>query len=72
MGAWHTEKEHCFEEDDDVMVMMWCFSDDVTIKIPYGVMFYYIDQTCTPSFSSGLVKTESDFIVRSLETGLGR
>ena len=35
-------------------------------------MFYYIDQPCTPSFSIGLVKTESDFIVRSVETGLGR
>ena len=35
-------------------------------------MFYYIDQPCTPSFPIGLVKTESDFIVRSVETGLGR
>ena len=35
-------------------------------------MFYYIDQACTPSFPIGLVKTESDFIVRSVETGLGR
>ena len=35
-------------------------------------MFYYIDQLCTPSFPTGLVKTKSDFIVRSFETGLGR
>ena len=26
----------------------------------------------TPSFSIGLVKTKSDFIVKSVETGLGR
>ena len=35
-------------------------------------MFYYIDQLRTPSFPMGLVKTESDFVVRSVETGLGR
>ena len=35
-------------------------------------MFYYIDQRYTSSFSIGLVKTESDFIVRSIESGLGR
>ena len=35
-------------------------------------MFYYIDQSCTPSFLIGLVKTESDFIVRSVEAGIGR
>ena len=35
-------------------------------------MFYYIDQPRTPSFSIGLVKTKSGFIVRSVETGLGR
>ena len=35
-------------------------------------MLYYIDQPCTPSFPIGLVKTESDFIVRSVGTGLGR
>ena len=33
-------------------------------------MFYYIDQPRTPSFPIELVKTESDFIVRSVETGL--
>ena len=32
----------------------------------------YIDQLRTPSFPIGLVKTESGFIVRSVETGLGR
>ena len=35
-------------------------------------MFYYIDQHHTPSFPIGLVKTISDFTVRSVETGLGR
>ena len=35
-------------------------------------MFYYIDQPCIPSFPIGLVKTESDFIVRSVGAGLGR
>ena len=34
-------------------------------------MFYYIDQTHIPSFPIGIIKT-SDFIVRSVETGLGR
>ena len=35
-------------------------------------MFYYMDQIYNPSFPTGLVKTESDFIVRSVKTGLGR
>ena len=47
-------------------------SDGVTIKISYVVDAYYIEQPCTPPFPVGLVKTESDFIVRSGETGLGR
>ena len=34
-------------------------------------MFYYIDWPRTPSFPVGLVKTESDFIARSVEIGLG-
>ena len=33
---------------------------------------FYIDQLRTRSFSIGLVKTESSFIVRSVETSLGR
>ena len=33
---------------------------------------FYIDQLPTPSFPIGLVKTESGFILRSVETGLGR
>ena len=33
---------------------------------------FYINQLHTPSFPIGLVKTESGFIVRSIETGLGR
>ena len=35
-------------------------------------MLYYIDQPHTPSFPIGLVKIESDVIVRSFETGLRR
>ena len=33
---------------------------------------FYIEQLCTPSFPIGLVKTESAFIVRLVETGSGR
>ena len=33
---------------------------------------FYIDQLFTPSFPIGLVKTESGFIVGSVETGLRR
>ena len=33
---------------------------------------FAINQLRTPSFPIGLVKTESGFIVRSVETGLGR
>ena len=33
---------------------------------------FHIDQLRTPSFAIGLVKTESGFIVRSVETDLGR
>ena len=33
---------------------------------------FYIDQLLIPSFLIGLVKAESGFIIRSVETGLGR
>ena len=33
---------------------------------------FYIEQLRTPSFPIALVKTESGFILRSVETGLGR
>ena len=33
---------------------------------------FYIDQLCTLSFPIVFVKTESGFIIRSVETGLGR
>ena len=39
------------------------------VRVP---LFYYIDQPRTPSFPIGLVKTESAFIDRSVETGSGR
>ena len=32
---------------------------------------FYIDQLHTASFPTGLVKTESGFIVKSVETGVG-
>ena len=35
-------------------------------------MFYYIDQLRSPSFPIGLVETKSDFIVGSVDTGLGK
>ena len=35
-------------------------------------MFYYIDQPRTPPFTNGLVKTESNFAVRWVDTDLGR
>ena len=35
-------------------------------------MFCYIDQPHTPPFRTGLVKTESDFIIRSVELDIGR
>ena len=31
-------------------------------------MFHYIDQLRTPSFPIGSIKTESNFIIRSVET----
>ena len=46
-------------------------SDGVTIKMPYGVDVLH-RPACTQSFPIGLVKTESEFILRSIETGLGR
>ena len=49
------------------------YSDGVTIKMPYRVDdLHRFDLPCTPSFPIGLVKTEPGFIVRSVETGLGR
>ena len=44
-------------------------SDGITIKIPYGVDVLHRPAS-HPIF--GLVKTGSGFIVRSVETGLGR
>ena len=35
-------------------------------------MFYYVNQLHTPTFPIGLVKTKSNFIVRPVETTLGR
>ena len=46
-------------------------SDGVSIKMPYGVDVLYRPAS-HPIFSYWLVKTESGFIVRSVELGLGR
>ena len=46
-------------------------SDGVTIKMPYGVDVLHRPAS-HPIFSYWLVKTESGFIVRSVETSLGR
>ena len=46
-------------------------SDGVTIKIPYGVDVLLHPPASRPIFSYW-AKTESDFIVRSVKTGLGR
>ena len=48
------------------------FSDVITIKIPYGVDFLLYRPISQPIFSIELVKTRSAFIVRSVETGVGR
>ena len=46
-------------------------SDGITINMPYGVDVLHRPAS-HPIFTIGLVKTESGFIVRSVETGLGR
>ena len=46
-------------------------SDGVTIKMPYGVDVLHQPDS-HPIFPIGLVKAESAFIVRSVDTGLGR
>ena len=46
-------------------------SDGTTIKMPYGVDVLHRPAS-HPIFSFELVKTESGFIVKSVETGLGR
>ena len=46
-------------------------SDGVTIKMPYRVDVLH-RPALHPPFPVGLVKTESGFIVRSVETGSGR
>ena len=46
--------------------------DGVTIKILYDRRFITSTSLTIPSFPNGLVKTESDVIVRSVETGWRR
>ena len=50
-------------------------SDGTTIKIPYGVDVSLYQPASPPPptlFLTGLVKYKSDFIVRLVETDLGR
>ena len=46
--------------------------DGITIKIPYGVDILLHRPALHPSFPIGLVETESDFIIRSVETEVVR
>ena len=46
-------------------------SDGITIKMPYGVDVLHRPAS-HPILTIRLAKTESGFIVRSVETGLGR
>ena len=47
-------------------------SDDVIIKMSYGVDLLLNQSALHPTFPTRLDKTESDFLVRSVETGLQR
>ena len=58
-------------EDASLALVGHPFSNGVMIKMSYGVDVF-IDRLRTPSFPIGLVKTESGFTVKSVETGLGR
>ena len=60
------------EEGTSLILVGHPSSDDVQIKVPYGVNILLHPPASHPSFPIGLVKTESDFIIRSVETGLGR
>ena len=52
-------------------MLPWLSSDGVMIKMPYGVDVLH-DQLRTPTFPISSVKIESGFILRSVETSLGR
>ena len=57
-------------EGDSLVLADHPSSDGVTIKTPYSVDVLL--QSRTTSFPTGLVKTESAFVVRSIEPDLGR
>ena len=46
--------------------------DGDTIKMPYGVDVLLHQPASQLIFPIGLIKTASDFVVRSVETGLGK
>ena len=58
-------------EDASLALVGNLSSDGITIKMPYGVDVLH-QPASHPIYSYWLVKTESGFIVRSVETGLGR
>ena len=66
-------KEYIATRDSDLIKnIKFRLHMQVDVVLFMSQIFYYINQPHTPSFSIGLVKTKSDFIVRSVETGLGR
>ena len=66
-------KEYIATRDSDLITnIKFRLHMQVDVVLSMSQIFYYINQSHNPSFSIGLVKTKSDFIVRSVETGLGR
>ena len=60
-----------FGENASLALVSCPSSDGVMIQIPYWVDVLLHRPVLHPIFSYGLFKTESDFIVRSVEIGLG-
>ena len=65
-------QSHSWGEGASLALVYHPSSDGVIIKIPYSLDVYYINQPHILSFLIGLVKTESDIIVRSVKSGVGR
>ena len=59
-------------EDASLALVGHPSSDGIMKKIPHGVDVLLHQPTLHPIFPIGLVKTQSDFIVTSVETDLGR
>ena len=67
----HVNQSYLMWEGASLALVGHPSSDGVIIKIPYGVDVL-LHQPASYQFLIGLIKTESDFIVRSVDTGLGR